>query len=51
MLEQFLAFNSAFQLTLAAHWLFKESKELANVVPKIGPKLFRDGASIYFKRL
>jgi hypothetical protein len=50
MLEHFLAFNSQFKLTLAAHWLFKDSKKLSEEIPKLGPKLFRDGASIYFQK-
>jgi hypothetical protein len=51
MLEHFLAFNPHFKLTLAAHWLFKDSGKLASEVPELGSKLFRDGASIYFKKV
>jgi hypothetical protein len=51
MLQQFLAFNSKFKLTLGAYWLYKDSARLAEEVPKLGSKLFRGGASIYFQKV
>jgi hypothetical protein len=51
MLEQFLAFNDKFQLTLPAYWLYKNSQVLKERVPQLGEKLFRDGASIYFQKI
>lgn len=50
MLEQFLAFNDKFKLTLPAYWLYKNSAVLKERVPQFGDKLFRDGASIYFQK-
>jgi hypothetical protein len=53
MLEAFLAFNSAFEITLPVYWLHRDSKQVQQAVASIAPSLpLRDeGYSFYLKRI
>jgi hypothetical protein len=53
MLEAFLAFNSAFQITLPVYWLHRDSALVRQTIAEVAPDLHRrdTGYSFYLKRV
>lgn len=53
MLESFLAFNSAFEVTLPVHWLHRDSARVRHIMLGLGPDMPMrdDGYSFYLRRV